>query len=193
MFKPVPIAIIAALLLGPMVLAVSNAPAPDYGQKTDTTAAKTYGGGADWGTEPTSNKRMMTRQGSRISKARNDSDHILSRERDGHFYATATIDSRDLRVMVDTGASIIALTGDDARDMGLDWDEDDIRAIGRGASGTVMGTAITLESVKIGELYASNVDAVIIPQGLDVSLLGQSFLKKVGGMRVEGDKMTLGT
>lgn len=197
MLKPVPTAFIALLVLGPMVWAVSSAPAPGQQSAPEAQPTKTYGGGADWGAESTSNKRMLTRNGARVREAGGSSsgrsDHILSRERDGHFYATATIDSRDFRVMVDTGASIIALTGDDARDMGLDWDEYDIRPIGRGASGTVMGTNVTLASVRIGDLQASHVDAVIIPEGLDVSLLGQSFLKQVGGMRVEGDKMTLGT
>ena len=48
-----------------------------------------------------------------------------------------------------------------------------------------------LDSVTVGDLQADNVEAVIIPEGLDVSLLGQSFLSRVDNVQIEGDRMTL--
>ena len=45
--------------------------------------------------------------------------------------------------------------------------------------------------VTVGDLQADNVEAVIIPEGLDVSLLGQSFLSQVENVQIEGDRMTL--
>ena len=54
---------------------------------------------------------------------------VLDREQDGHFYANVRIDTRDYRMLVDTGASMIALTGDDARDMGLDWDPNGLQPV----------------------------------------------------------------
>ena len=117
---------------------------------------------------------------------------VLRREDDGHFYANVLVDGRDYRFLVDTGASIVALTGDDARGMGLDWDESRLRPVGRGASGDVHGVPTFIERLEVGGMEARNVEAVIIPEGLDVSLLGQSVLGKFPNVGINGDEMTLG-
>jgi aspartyl protease family protein len=116
---------------------------------------------------------------------------VLQRKSDGHFYARANVNGGSVRFLVDTGASYIALTGDDAREIGLDWNESDLRKIGRGASGDVFGKTVMLSKVKIGSLQAENVPAAIIPEGLDVSLLGQSFLETVGSVNIANDRMVL--
>ena len=115
----------------------------------------------------------------------------LRRQRDGHFYANITVDSNDMRVLVDTGASIIALTGDDARRLGLDWHSGDVRTIGRGASGDVYGVPVTLDQVSLEGIEARRVQAVIVPEGLDVTLLGQSFLSQIDKVEISGNTMTL--
>lgn len=119
-------------------------------------------------------------------------DHTLQREADGHFYANARVGGASMRMMVDTGASVIALTGSDARAAGLHWDDSEVRPIGRGASGDVYGVATTLNEVEIGGIVRRNVAAVIVPEGLDISLLGQSYLSKVGDVNISGDQMVLG-
>ncbi|MEO9462189.1 MAG: TIGR02281 family clan AA aspartic protease [Marinomonas sp.] len=119
-------------------------------------------------------------------------DHTLKREFDGHFYADAHIEGTSMRMLVDTGASVIALTGDDARAAGLDWDDSEVRNIGTGASGAVYGVPVQLNDVEIGGMARSNVRAVIIPEGLDISLLGQSYLSQIGRVEIEGDTMLLG-
>jgi aspartyl protease family protein len=116
---------------------------------------------------------------------------VLQRKSDGHFYARANVNGGSVRFLVDTGASYIALTGDDAREIGLDWNQGDLRKIGRGASGDVFGKTVMLSKVKIGNLQAENVPAAIIPEGLDVSLLGQSFLETVGSVTIANDRMVL--
>jgi aspartyl protease family protein len=117
---------------------------------------------------------------------------VLDREADGHFYAHAAVESRDARFLVDTGASVVALTGDDARAIGLAWDESDLVPIGRGANGTVYGVPVRLAEIRLGGFEERDVEAAIIPEGLDVSLLGQSFLSRLPGVRIEGDRMVLG-
>lgn len=119
--------------------------------------------------------------------------HTLSRRGDGHFYASASIDGASIEMMVDTGASVIALTGDDAIAAGLDWDEEEVRHIGSGASGAVHGVPVTLEEVEIGGLVKRNVRAVIIPEGLDISLLGQSYLSQINNVEISGNEMILGS
>lgn len=118
-------------------------------------------------------------------------DEMLVRRGDGHFYAATRVNGAETRMLVDTGASVIALTGEDARAAGLYWNDNDIRPIGRGASGTVLGIPTRLDEVAIGYLIQRNVDAVIVPRGLDVSLLGQSYLGRLNRVEINGDTMQL--
>jgi aspartyl protease family protein len=117
---------------------------------------------------------------------------VLRRQSDGHFYADALVDGRPYRFLVDTGASIVALTGPDAEAMGLYWNEESLRPIGRGASGTVHGVPVRIDRMELGGVEARNVQAAIIPEGLDISLLGQSFLSQVSNVEISGDEMKIG-
>ena len=115
----------------------------------------------------------------------------LERQPDGHFYAEADVDGAPIRLMVDTGATMIALNAADARKLGFDWNTSELQHVGLGVNGDVLGKPVQLDSVTVGDLQADNVEAVIIPEGLDVSLLGQSFLSRVDNVQIEGDRMTL--
>ncbi|WP_234032796.1 retropepsin-like aspartic protease family protein [Aurantiacibacter arachoides] len=115
----------------------------------------------------------------------------IHRERDGHFYADAVIDGTPTRMLVDTGASVIALTGEDASALGLTWDESQIAPVAHGASGPVYGVHTQLGAVRVGAFEAENVAAMIIPEGLGVSLLGQSFLSTIASVRIADDRMVL--
>jgi len=122
----------------------------------------------------------------------NTNEAMLHRERDGHFYANVRVNGGEYRFLVDTGASIVALTGEDAEAMGLQWDAATLRTIGRGASGDVRGVPVTLDSVEINGIEKHGVPAAIIPEGLDTSLLGQSYLGQLRNVDISGDAMTLG-
>jgi aspartyl protease family protein len=115
----------------------------------------------------------------------------LKQHGDGHYYANVEVNDTDIRFLVDTGASSIALTADDAEEIGLSWSEDELRKVGRGVGGEVYGKPVVLSSVQLGELSARNVSAVIIPEGLHVSLLGQSFLSKATTLKIENGKMVI--
>lgn len=115
----------------------------------------------------------------------------LDRAGDGHFYATVNVDGTDYRMLVDTGATVVALTADDARAMGLDWDPDALAPVARGAGGPVAGVRVTIPDMAVGDFEAHDVQAVIIPDGLAVSLLGQSFLRHVPQVDIADDKLTL--
>ncbi len=116
---------------------------------------------------------------------------ILKREVDGHFYANATIQGRNIRFLVDTGATAVALTSKDAEALGLFWTPAELTTVGRGVSGDVMGKTVIIPRIQVGNLQAENIPAAIIPEGLDVSLLGQAFLSQVGNVNISDDKMTL--
>lgn len=117
---------------------------------------------------------------------------VLEREADGHFYANVTVDGYEYRMLVDTGASVVALTGDDAAAMGLTWFDDEVAPIAQGAGGAVSGVNANIERMRLGNLEASNVRAIILPEHGGVSLLGQSFLSTIGNVEISGDRMVLG-
>jgi aspartyl protease family protein len=116
---------------------------------------------------------------------------MLDREGDGHFYANVSVDGGDFRMLVDTGATVVALTGEDARAMGLDWDADALAPVARGASGPIMGVSATIPQMEVGDFEVRNVQAIIVPEGLPISLLGQSFLEHVPKVEIAGDTLTL--
>jgi aspartyl protease family protein len=116
----------------------------------------------------------------------------LHRAADGHFYAGVTVGTRPVTMLVDTGASVIALTGRDAREAGLHWNPAKLAVVAQGAGGDVRGVAVTLDRVVLGGHEARGVEAVIIPEGLPISLLGQSFLRAIEPVRIEKDRMILG-
>jgi aspartyl protease family protein len=118
-------------------------------------------------------------------------DIVLQKQGNGHFYARPMIESRETNALVDTGASMIALTARDARAIGLDWSESDLQPVARGASGEVLGVPVVLDRVTLGGFEAHGVEAAIIPHGLDVTLLGQSFLSRIERVEITGDTMVL--
>ena len=116
----------------------------------------------------------------------------LRRASDGHFYAGVAVGGRPVTMLVDTGASVVALTADDARAAGLYWNPAELGMVAQGASGPIRGVAIKLDRVALGGHEVRDVAAVIIPEGLPVSLLGQSFLATVEPVRIEKDRMIFG-
>ena len=116
----------------------------------------------------------------------------LPRGGDGHYYASVTVEGVPTQMLVDTGASVVALTGADAKAMGISWSDDQVQPVAQGASGPINGFPITIERVQLGGLDVHGVPAIVVPEGLGVSLLGQSFLGRVKHVDIEGDKMVLG-
>lgn len=117
---------------------------------------------------------------------------VLARQPNGHFYADADVGGTPVHFLVDTGASEVALTAADASNLGLEWTDDDLRYVGQGAGGRIYGVPVTLDEVSLGGFRGEHVAAVIVPKGLPVSLLGQSFLSRVPKLDIAGDKLTLG-
>jgi aspartyl protease family protein len=107
----------------------------------------------------------------------------------GHFFADGTANGVALRFIVDTGATMIVLSAEEAKRMGLDY-----RSAPRGsvqtANGVVPAYLVRLDLVKVGAIELSNVEALVVEQNTGVALLGMSFLNRLE-MRRDGDSMTL--
>ena len=114
----------------------------------------------------------------------------LQREYNGHFYADVQINGSPVRVLVDTGASGIALSRDDAQRAGLAVSAGMFEVVGEGADGDVHGEFVTLDRVSLGDKTAEGVPAVVLDSGQQ-SLLGQSFLSKFESVEIKGDTMVL--
>ena len=115
---------------------------------------------------------------------------MLQREYDGHFYADVMINGATIRMLVDTGASAIALSRDDARRAGVGISIGMPNVVGQGASGDVKGEFVKLGRVALAGETAENVPAVVLDGG-EKSLLGQAFLAKFASVEIRGDTMVL--
>ncbi len=114
----------------------------------------------------------------------------LDRAPDGHFYADAQVNGTTVHFMVDTGATGVALSADDARRVGLPFLSNEFSAVGRGASGEVRGKIVTLDRVTLGGKSVEGVGGAIL-EGSEMSLLGQSFLSQMGRIEISGDQMVI--
>jgi aspartyl protease family protein len=114
----------------------------------------------------------------------------IPRGADGHFTAQAQVNGQAVAMMVDTGATNVALSTDDARRLGLPVDPASFAVVGTGASGPVVGQRVMLDGVAVGDRHVAGVEAVVV-QGLDRSLLGQSYLRRLEQVAIAGDSMTL--
>lgn len=117
---------------------------------------------------------------------------ILTRDRDGHFSARAEVNGQRLRMLVDTGASDIALPYEAAERLGLDIDGLVFDRLVMTANGDATVAAVTLDEVSIGSLRLNDVDASIAAPGrLSGALLGMSFLGRLSEFTFRGDKLIL--
>jgi aspartyl protease family protein len=112
----------------------------------------------------------------------------LVRAGDGHFYADALVNGATIHFMVDTGASMVALTPADAQRAGISLPSE--RATARSAGGEVTVIPVTVDRIAIGPLEARDVRGAVADQ-LPISLLGQSFLSQIGSVEIRGDRMVL--
>ncbi|HEV2596938.1 retropepsin-like aspartic protease family protein [Sphingopyxis sp.] len=116
---------------------------------------------------------------------------LIGRSGDSHFYADTEIDGTNIRMLVDSGASIVALTRSDAEAIGIDVDSLPVSGTARTAGGDVPMRTVMLDSVEIEGLEVRQVQAAVVDADMGVSLLGQSYLSRLAAVNVEGDTMTL--
>lgn len=115
---------------------------------------------------------------------------VLERSSDGHFYADVMLNGATVRMLVDTGASGVALSRDDARSAGIATSIGMPEVVGEGADGAVHGEVVTIDRIALGGASASGVQAVVLNSG-SMSLLGQNFLRQFDSVEIKDDRMVL--
>jgi len=115
----------------------------------------------------------------------------LQRSDDGHWHAESRVNGRSMTLMVDTGATLVALTQEDARRAGIDVRRLRYDREVRTASGTARAALVQLERLQVGTVRLRKVDAMVIERGLTTSLLGQSFLNRLDAFQVRGQLLRL--
>ncbi len=115
----------------------------------------------------------------------------FKKQSNGHFFITADVNGSPVDFLVDSGASHIVLTQDDAQRIGLRPRA--LRYDGRTqtANGVAAYANVDLRQVRIGQLSVYDVGATVVDSPLSISLLGMSFLSQLDGFEVRGDRLIL--
>ncbi|GAB4365358.1 MAG: hypothetical protein Kow00114_22540 [Kiloniellaceae bacterium] len=109
----------------------------------------------------------------------------------GHFIVDASVNGKQITFLVDTGASAIYLTPEDAKRLG--WPPQRLTFSERfsAAGGEVRAAPVTLRSLRIGQLELFDLPASVGEQPSEISLLGMTFLRRLDSYQVRGDRLIL--
>ena len=115
----------------------------------------------------------------------------IAKSSDGHFWADAEVDGHPVRFLVDTGATAVALTADDARNLGIDPSSLQYQYTVMTANGPARAAQVKLGLVSVGRAQVSDVQAFVIDKGLETSLLGMSYLGRLNKFEATQDALVL--
>jgi len=119
----------------------------------------------------------------------NERELRLQRGPDGHFHWPGRLAGRDTVFLVDTGASAVALTPDDAKRLGFEPSKLNYAYKVMTANGEAHAAAVKLASVSVAGTKVTDVDALVLDKGLDASLLGMTYLGRLS--RFEATRSSL--
>lgn len=115
----------------------------------------------------------------------------VAKASDGHYWANARVNGADVKFLVDTGASAVALTTDDAVRLGLAPATLAYNYTVTTASGEARAAKVSLASVQVAGAEVTGVDAFVIEKGLPTSLLGMSFLGRLSSFEATPTELVL--
>jgi aspartyl protease family protein len=110
----------------------------------------------------------------------------------GHFFSPVELNGHDISVMVDTGATDVALTYEDAEAAGLTVHERDFSVEMQTANGPGRAAPVMLDRIRIGDIEVRDVEAFVAEPGkLFQTLLGMSFLRRLSRIEMQGRELIL--
>ena len=114
---------------------------------------------------------------------------MIVKAADGHYWAEAEVNGSRVHFLVDTGATAVALTLEDAARLGIQTNNLNYTYQVTTASGEARAAAVKLASVSVAGAEVDNVEALVIEKGLPTSLLGMTYLGRLS--RFEATKTAL--
>ena len=126
------------------------------------------------------------------SQATGSGSVMIASDRGGQFHSQVEVDSQQFSMLVDTGATVVALRSEDAQKLGVMPIPSDYTVKINTANGEIRAARTMLREVRVENITVQNVDAVVMPEGaLQKSLLGMSFLRKLKRFEVASGNLVL--
>ena len=116
---------------------------------------------------------------------------VVRASEDSHFRLDATVDGARIRLLLDTGASMVVLNRQDAAKIGFDLDKLAYTHRTQTANGIGIGAAVRLREIRVGPITVKNIRAMINKAPMSTSLLGTNFLERLSGYSVKNGTLTL--
>ena len=136
------------------------------------------------------NVAMLNLMPSRVSIAQDGSVQI-AKSNNGHYMVTANVNNVPIYFLIDTGATDVSLTMNDAKKIGIDTSNLVFNQATNTANGINYAAQIVISSIKIGNIEISRIKGNVIREGLDTSLLGMSFLNKLTSYSFQNDILSM--
>lgn len=111
--------------------------------------------------------------------------------RDGHFWVQARLNGEPRRMLVDSGATVTALSSETADRAGIDRDASVIPVVMRTANGLVKAETGVVDRLELGGIEARNLRVVVSPALGPIDVLGMNFLSQLASWRVEDRTLIL--
>lgn len=117
----------------------------------------------------------------------------LQAGRNGHFFSDIEINGRRIGVMVDSGASSVALSYDQAEGLGIYLKDSDFTWRSNTANGVIAIAPVMIDKITLGEITVRNVQATVSAQGVELNqpLLGMSFLSRLAKVEMNSGRLIL--
>jgi aspartyl protease family protein len=141
--------------------------------------------------EPSKNQSMIVVEERPVKHITNTHMIAVPKAQDGHFWLEASVNSKAVRFLVDTGASSVALTPADAQRLGFSVPNLTYNRTVITASGKIKAASVMLDEIKIGNMPVKQVEALVISEGLETSLLGMSYLGRLNRIEVTRSSLVL--
>lgn len=111
--------------------------------------------------------------------------------RDGHFWARVSLNGYERRMLIDSGATITALSADTAAAAGIEPKRNSPPVLIETANGTVNAVSANVDELRVGALTTRDIEIVVAPSFGDMDVLGMNFLSRLKSWRVQGNELIL--
>jgi aspartyl protease family protein len=117
---------------------------------------------------------------------------VIRADSNGQYVADVVINGMSVTMLIDTGATNVALSAQTASRLGLLVVPGDFTARVRTAAGISMVAPVTLSTVRVGDVEVAGVQALVLSEGAgDVNLLGMSYLRRLASVEQQSGKLIL--